>query len=178
VARPGALALPTPGLTELGRVLVPLATALAFLVPRIAESQIVQQRFQSEGRIDAIVASTTALHAGYGASIPAGLYVRAGVVLGAGAGRYGFDGRTDLVGRFSFDPFRQSWWAPYAGGGVSARFNSTEDGGTKGYLLVFLGVEGPLPLGRTSGWVPALELGLGGGTRIGVILRRGINARR
>jgi len=44
--------------------------------------------------------------------------------------------------------------------------------------MIFLGVEGPLPLGRTSGIVPAFELGLGGGARVGVVLRRGINARR
>jgi hypothetical protein len=52
------------------------------------------------------------------------------------------------------------------------------DGGAKGYLLVFLGLEGPLPNGPEPGWVPAVELGLGGGARIGLILRRGINGRR
>src|SRR6266550_2703049 len=31
---------------------------------------------------------------------------------------------------------------------------------------------------RQSRWVPAVELGLGGGARVSVILRRGINARR
>jgi hypothetical protein len=39
-------------------------------------------------------------------------------------------------------------------------------------------LEGPVPFGETEGWVPALEVGLGGGGRVGVILRRGVNARR
>jgi hypothetical protein len=141
-------------------------------------AQVGHQPFQAEGRLDAIVSEQTAVQAGFGASVPAGLYVRAGLVLGAGIGRHGLDARTDLIGRFTFDPFRQSRWAPYGGGGLSARFNSTPDGGAKGYLLFFLGVEGPVPFGRTGGWVPAIEAGLGGGARFGVILRRGVHARR
>lgn len=137
-----------------------------------------QQRLQTEGRIDALVAENTAVHAGVGMSVPAGVYVRAGMVLGAGVGRHGLEGRTDLIARFTFDPLRQSRWAPYGGGGLSARLNSTAEGGANGYLLFFLGVEGPVPFGRPRGWVPALELGLGGGARLGVILRRGVHARR
>jgi hypothetical protein len=154
------------------------AVLLAAIIPVWADAQAVQQRFQGEGRIDAIVSEQTAVHAGVGMSVPAGLYVRAGLVLGAGVGRHGFDARTDAVGRFTFDPLRQSRWAPYGGGGVSVRYNSTPDGGARGYLLLFLGVEGPVPFGRASGWVPAVEVGLGGGARVGVILRRGVHARR
>jgi hypothetical protein len=95
-----------------------------------------------------------------------------------GAGRHGVESRADFISRFSLDPFRQSRWAPYGGAGLSGRFRSTADGGSKAYLLVFLGLEGPLPYGQVSGWVPAVELGLGGGARIGLILRRGINGRR
>lgn len=157
--------------------MAPLLGLLALGAPA-AGAQAVQQRFQSEGRIDAIVSQHTSVHAGFGMSVPAGIYVRAGLVLGAGIGRYGLDGRADLIGRFSFDPLRQSRWAPYGGGGLSARFNSTAEGGAKGYLLFFLGVEGPVPFGRTSGWVPAVEAGLGGGGRFGIIVRRGTHARR
>jgi hypothetical protein len=151
---------------------------LALSAPASAEAQAVQQRLQTEGRIDAIVSEEVAVHAGLGMSVPAGLYVRAGLVLGAGIGPHGVDARTDLIGRFTFDPLRQSRWSPYGGGGLSARFNSTGDGGTNGYLLFFLGVEGPVPFGRTAGWVPAFEVGLGGGARFGVIVRRGVHARR
>jgi len=99
-------------------------------------------------------------------------------VAGVGAGRHGVEGRTDFVSRFSLDPFRQSRWAPYAGAGVSGRYRSDLDGGSRAYLMILLGVEGPLSLGSTEGWVPAVEVGLGGGARIGVVMRRAINARR
>jgi hypothetical protein len=45
-------------------------------------------------------------------------------------------------------------------------------------VLVFLGIEGPLAAGQAAGWVPAFEIGLGGGARIGFILRKGIAGRR
>ena len=147
-------------------------------VPGAAIAQSPQQPLQMEGRIDAIVARTTGFEASLGLSVPAGIYVRSGLVAGIGVGRHGVEGRTDLIARFSLDPFRQSRWAPYGGGGISGRYRSKLDGGSRAYVLVFLGVEGPLPLGQTSGLVPAFELGLGGGARFAVILRRGINARR
>ena len=137
-----------------------------------------QQPLQTEIRLDAIVARTSGVEAGVGLTVPAGIYVRSGLVAGIGAGRHGIEGRTDFVSRFSLDPFRQSRWAPYGGAGVSGRYRSELDGDSRAYLLDFLGVEGPLPLGHTSGVIPAFELGLGGGARFAVILRRGINARR
>jgi len=155
-----------------------VVTLLISAAPTAAGGQGRPQPVQHEIRLDGLFAQQTAVHAGYGVTIPAGLYVRTGLVLGAGVGRHGLEGRTDLIGRFSFDPLRQSRWGPYGGAGVSARFNSTEDSDAKAYLLFFLGVEGPLPAGRTRGWVPALEIGLGGGARVGVVLRRGIHSRR
>jgi len=155
-----------------------LAALLVFSLPTAGEGQGRPQPVQHELRLDGLFAGHTAAHAGYGVSVPAGLYVRTGLVLGAGVGRHGLEGRSDLIGRFSFDPLRQSRWGPYGGAGVSGRFNSTGDGDAKAYLLFFLGVEGPLPAGRTRGWVPALEVGLGGGARVGFVLRRGIHSRR
>lgn len=160
------------------RPLAVVTTVVALGAPTRGFAQAPAQRFQTEGRIDGIFSENTAIHAGIGVSFPAGLYVRTGVVAGAGVGRHGVDGRTDFIGRFSFDPLRQSRWAPYGGAGVSARFNSTADGGAKGYLLFFLGIEGAIPPGRTAAWVPAFEIGLGGGTRAGVVIRRGIRGRR
>jgi hypothetical protein len=144
----------------------------------IGRAQIPQQPLQTEARLDGIFARTSGVEAGFGVSVPAGIYVRSGVVAGFGAGRHGAEGRTDFITRFSLDPFRQSRWAPYAGGGISGRYRTKLDGGSRAYLLILLGVEGPLAVGRTSGWVPAVELGLGGGVRLGLVVRRGINARR
>jgi hypothetical protein len=151
---------------------------LSLLVPQAMLSQVPQQPLQVEGRVDAIVARTTGVEAGLGLSVPSGIYMRTGLVAGIGAGRHGVEGRTDLISRFSLDPFRQSRWAPYGGAGVSGRYRTKLDGGSHAYLMIFLGLEGPLALGATSGIVPAFELGLGGGARFAVILRRGINARR
>jgi hypothetical protein len=147
-------------------------------MPGAVIAQSPQQPLQTEVRVDALVAHTTGFEAGLGLSVPAGIYLRSGVVAGIGVGRHGVEGRTDLIARFSLDPFRQSRWAPYGGGGISGRYRSNLDGGSRAYVLVYVGVEGPLALGQTSGLVPALELGLGGGARFAIILRRGINARR
>ena len=155
-----------------------LAFGAAIAVPAPARSQNALQPFQSELRIDGLFARSSAVEAAYGVSIPAGIYVRKGLVGGLGAGRHGLEGRTDFVTRFSSDPFRQSRWAPYGGAGLSGRYRPTADGGSRAYLLIFLGIEGPLPAGRASGWVPAFEVGLGGGARVGFILRRGITGRR
>lgn len=155
-----------------------IAAFLTFTVSVRGSAQVTAQPVQHEVRLDALFAQSIAVHAGYGVSVPAGLYVRTGVIVAAGAGRHGLEGRTDLIGRFSFDPLRQSRWGPYGGAGLSARFNSTEDRNAKAYLLFFLGLEGPLRSGRSRGWVPALEAGLGGGARVGIVIRRGIHSRR
>jgi hypothetical protein len=144
----------------------------------VASAQMPQQPLQPEIRLDAIVAHTTGVEAGVALTVPAGIYLRSGLVAGIGAGRHGLEGRTDFISRFSLDPFRQSRWAPYGGGGISGRYRLERDGGSHAYLLIFFGVEGPLPLGQPSGIVPAFEFGFGGGARFAVILRRGINARR
>jgi hypothetical protein len=159
---------------------VPLILALgaAIAAPVPARSQNAVQPLQSELQIDGLFARSSAVEGAYGVSIPAGIYVRNGVVAGLGAGRHGLEGRTDFVTRFSFDPFRQSRWAPYGGAGLSGRYRPTADGGSKAYLLVFLGIEGPLSAGHVAGWVPAFEIGLGGGARFGLIFRRGIPGRR
>ena len=160
------------------QVIVRVSLILLLLLPSVDNAQLPQQPLQTEARLDAIVAHTAGVEAGLGLTVPAGIYVRSGLVAGLGAGRHGVEGRTDLISRFSLDPFRQSRWAPYGGGGISGRYRSKRDGSSRAYLMIFLGVEGPLSLGRTSGIVPAFELGLGGGARVGVVLRRGINARR
>jgi hypothetical protein len=157
---------------------VTFAFGAAIVASAPAQSQNALQPFQSELRIDGLFARSSAVEAGYGLTIPAGIYVRNGLVAGVGAGRHGLEGRTDFVTRFSFDPFRQSRWAPYGGAGLSGRYRPTADGGSKAYLLIFLGIEGPLAKGAVAGWVPAFEVGLGGGARVGFILRRGITGRR
>ncbi len=155
-----------------------VAIGLAFCLPCNAGAQIPTQAVQTEARVDGIFARTSGFEAGLGVSVPAGIYLRTGLVAGLGAGNHGLEGRTDFVSRFSMDPFRQSRWAPYAGAGLSGRYRSTEAGGSRVFLLIFLGIEGPLRNGATAGWVPAIELGLGGGARVGFAMRTAITGRR
>ena len=53
-----------------------------------------------------IFARSSAVQAAYGFSVPAGTYMRSGLVAGIGVGRHGVEGRTDLIGRFSLDPLQ------------------------------------------------------------------------
>jgi hypothetical protein len=125
-----------------------------------------------EGRLDAILRNPSAIHAGAGFTIPLGTYVRSGIDAAIGASEHGISGRVDLVNRFHLDPFRQHRWAPYAGGGITARFDDNRS--NRLYLLMFAGVDGP----ESHGIGTSIEAGLGGGARIGIILRRATAERR
>jgi hypothetical protein len=119
--------------------------------------------------VDAIVARRPAVHAGVGLEVPVSSYARAEGVLAAG-GRFGsggpvFSARADALVRFVLDPFVQLARSPYAAGGVSVR---RERGDTRADLVALLGLQ----LRPRRGYVPSVELGLGGGVRIGAVLRR------
>jgi len=145
--------------------------AVALFAPWQASSaQTPAPPLQSEVRVDALTGDPWAVHAGLGVSAPLGTYVRFGVVGGIGAGADGLSGRTDLIARFTLDPFRDKKWAPYAVGGVSGRYG----GPSRVYFLLMAGVEGP-PMGR---FAPAIEAGFGGSFRAGVALRQAFPSRR
>lgn len=75
-------------------------------------------------------------------------------------------GRFDLLARWLSDPFRQSHWGISAGAGIGQRLEAHRTAAT--VAIVTLGVEGPSD-GR---WVPGVEIGLGGGFRAGLTVRR------
>ncbi|SRR6266542_342493 len=155
-----------------------LVALSGLLVGGTAGAQTEQQRIQVESRADVIVSRWTAGQGAVGVSVPSGLYVRTGMSAGIGGGGRGFDTRIDLFSRFNLDPFRQSRWAPYAGGGLSGRYAAEDSPRTHAYLLGFIGFEGPLRGIRAAGWAPAFELGFGGGARFGVVLRQAVRGRR
>lgn len=154
------------------------ALAALGVIASVAGAQSPRQAVQGEVRADAIVSRWSAVQGGLGVSFPAGLYVRSGAVLAAGGGGKGFDSRLDLYSRFNLDPFRQSRWGVYGGGGISGRYVERDDPRVHAYLLLFVGIEGPLRSASVTGWAPAIEIGLGGGARIGIALRQGIPGRR
>ena len=159
-----------------------LAAAVAG-APAAAAQQPAPPPVQPEVRLDAIAGHDPAIQLGAGVQIPTGYYARIGVdvAVGVPAGRstsaaltrHGVDGRVDLLARFLLDPFRQTAYGLSLGGGAGLRAEPGDR--VRPVLLVALDVEGRR---SARGWVPALQMGLGGGVRIGVILRRGAPAAR
>jgi hypothetical protein len=133
-------------------------------------------RIQPEVRADYIGSRAAAAHLGFGVNVPAGTYVRLGIVGALGQAWSGgdatFAGRVDGLIRFVVDPLRESRWAPYAAGGLGGIYDGSEK--WRGVLVGALGVEGP----AAGHVVPAFEVGFGGGVRVGVAFRRAIRGRR
>jgi hypothetical protein len=133
-------------------------------------------RIQPEARADYIDARGATAHLGVGVSAPAGTYVRLGVVGAAGQTWRDGDavaaGRIDAIARFVVDPLREFRWAPYAAGGLGAMYDGAER--WRAVLVGSIGAEGP----AVRGVMPAVEVGFGGGTRVGIVLRRAMPGRR
>jgi hypothetical protein len=133
-------------------------------------------RIQPEARADFIGSRAAAAHLGVGVSVPASTYVRLGVVGAVGQAWSGGDasiaGRVDALVRFIVDPLREFRWAPYATGGIGGIYDGQEK--WRGVLVGALGIEGP----ATGRIVPAVEVGFGGGARVGVVVRRAMRGRR
>ncbi len=129
------------------------------------------QRWQGEMRVDAIAGRTTAVQAAAGVNAVAGLYLRLGALAGAGVrnapGGWRRSGRLDLFARFQLDPLLQFRYGLYVGAGGSLFVDDGER--RRARTVVLLGIEGP-PTGKR--WIFGTELGLGGGARIGVTIRR------
>lgn len=151
------------------------AVAVAIAGARAAPAQQpAGPRIAPEMRVDLIVGHDPAIQLGAGVQVPAGYYARIGVDVAVGkpvgsrldAGRV--DGRIDVLARFLLDPFRQTAYGLSVGGGVSVRAESGER--ARPLLLAAVDVEGRRSM---RGLVPAVQVGMGGGVRIGVILRRG-----
>lgn len=146
-----------------------LAAALALSPCMIGAQQRVTADPQFEARIDGVLSPVGGAMGGVGVNIRAGWYARVGLALSAGAvgtsGATGVTQRLDGTARFLFDPFAEAKTAFYAGAGLGAV--RSESGAVQGVLLGVIGVEGA-SAGRV---VPSLELAIGGGARLGVVLR-------
>lgn len=123
-----------------------------------------------EGRVEGTAAEAPGAHLGIGIGLRAGWYARPSVHLAAGAVRGSDDvwrgsQRADVMLRFLLDPFGERPRGWYGGAGVSLQQVA---GRSRGSLLLLAGVEGR----ARRGVRPALEVGIGGGVRFGVVLRR------
>lgn len=153
---------------ELQRLGASLVLALA--TARAAQGQAEYQlRVTPELRADVIrINGRFGVEAGGGVQIPVGYYTRIGVTAAAGGVASNASGRLDLVARFLFDPFLQQRWGVSAGGGISFRARGNDH--VRPYLLTVIDLEGRH---SASGLSPALQLGLGGGIRLGGAVRWG-----
>ena len=155
-----------------------LLTSALVAAGRVAHAQGGRRppRFQPEVRADFIDARAAAAHLGLGFSVPASTYVRLGLVGGVGRawadGESTTAGRVDALVRFVVDPLREFRWAPYGSGGVGGLYDG--DGEWRAVLVGVLGVEGP----QRGAIVPAIEVGFGGGLRVGIAVRRAMPGRR
>lgn len=132
-----------------------------------------------EFRVDAIDVRSIqngTLQAGAGANLPLGYYVRFEIDGAGGVTRVkdvnANSGRVEALARFLLDPFAESTWGLSIGGGMSANFG--ERLRPQQYLVVVTDLEMP----RIGGVVPALQVGLGGGVRVGLVARIAQNGRR
>lgn len=136
-----------------------------------ALSPLQSQTLQPEIRLDVLGPSPYSLEPGVGVVTPLGYYVRvsagAGYALPLESSLAGDRWRGELLGRFTFDPFRQRRWALSIGGGVSYRRSAT-------YLAAVVDLEGP----AVRGVLPAVQAGISGGARVGIVLRRAVAGRR
>jgi hypothetical protein len=150
------------------RILTAAALLFGAAAPLAAQRQT-RLAIAPELRVDVLGGDGTSVQAGGGLQIPAGTYVRVGVIGAMGSrwndGESSTDGRLDVLARFLIDPFRQARWGLSAGGGVSLRARDGDR--VRPNLLLALDLEGP----RMSGVSPALQIGLGGGLRGGIGLR-------
>ena len=140
------------------------------VVARAAAGQVLAPPRYAEYRLDAIVARTNSVQGGLGLVIPMGTYVRLSID-GAGGATW-HDGvsrasaRVDAVGRFLLDPLREVPFGLSVGGGLSLPYVDG-DKRVQPYVTAIVDLE----LRRRGRLTPAIQLGLGGGTRVGVVLR-------
>jgi hypothetical protein len=135
-----------------------------------ASAQQYQVPRYDEYRADVIAGNGVAAQAGVGEVIPLDIYTRLSVDGALGEtfrdGSAHESGRVDVLGRFLLDMFRDSPYGLSLGGGVSVPYTSG-DKHLRPYLVVVADVEGR----RYGPITPAIQIGVGGGARIGFVLR-------
>jgi hypothetical protein len=143
-----------------------VSAALAVIAVQAAAAQ----GQQPEVRVDVLGPRPYSVQPGAGVIIPLGYYVRASGGVGyaprAAANLISDHWRADLLARVTLDPFRQERWGLSIGGGLSVRRHT--------YLAAIVDLEGP----ELRGLLPAVQVGVSGGVRAGVVLRRAVKGRR
>jgi hypothetical protein len=141
-----------------------------------SQPRVQTARVQPTLRADLILDRDVGAQLAGGMSVAAAHNVRLALDAGAGgvsrASGWQATGRFDALARWLSDPFRQSRWAISGGGGVGLRV--AQHASPRAVAVLFAGLDAP----ARGTWVPGIELGLGGGVRIGMTLRRVTAQRR
>jgi len=143
---------------------------MAALAAATARPAGAQRFMQPEARVDVLGPGRYAWQPGVGLTAGLGYYARltaiAGYAPSPDARMLDDHWRGDAIVRVVLDPFREERWGLSFGGGLSVRRQT--------YLAAVVDLEGP----STVGWLPAVEIGVSGGLRAGVVLRRAVKQRR
>lgn len=162
------------GMSRAAAMCVGLAATLA---PVAASAQSTRLAPYPELRADVIASPRTQVTGGAGVEIPFGVYVRLGLDASAGAvwhqGSASLGGRADIIARFLLDPFREVPVGLSLGAGLTLPVEQRA-GASRPLLAAVVDLEGR----RRGAWTPALQLGLGGGVRLGIALRHSQRATR
>lgn len=177
--RPAALTAgrPASGVTALlvALLLLPIVTMAA---ARPASAQAAARRAPAggmsvEARAELLAARNTTMQVGAAALWPVSPYLRVGVLAAAGvtsgpatSDDHAASARAEVVARFTPNPDPSARWRPY--GQATAGVLAVRGNTGRALVSVALGAEHS-PIGIVR---PAIELGIGGGLRVGIALRR------
>jgi hypothetical protein len=157
-------------MTAMWRLAAPVLALAGMPAAALAQDQPFKPAVQFETRIDALGGPPAGAQLGIGANVAPDYYLRIGADAAFGAaarsGSAVAAGRVDIVTRYLLDPLHEFRWGPYAGAGMTALWDQRAN--WRADLLLVLGIEGP----AHAGWRTSVELGLGGGARLGVVFRR------
>jgi hypothetical protein len=142
-------------------------------------------RLMNEGRVDARISRSNSVELGWSLIIPASVYVRTALTAAGGYvrrdQRWTRESRYEATARFLLDPFRQARYGLSLGGGVGMTnsdglFTAPNVVGQRSqrwrpFLAAFADVE----LRQSAGLTPAIQVGVGSGVRVGLVIRSATN---
>ena len=155
-------------------LLLSLAAATALASTAHAQRLRGPGGYRLESRFEILAARHTTYAIGPGVAYPLSSYARAAVwvtggrPIGDGGANDEGDGlvaRAEGVVRFHLDPFKERERGFYAGAGIGVRWMSHVSGTE--YLMLQLGLEG-----KVARAIAAVELGVGDGVRLAVVVRQ------
>ena len=165
----------------IGRAALTTACAVAVGSALPASTAAQSRPLFPEARVDGVTARGNAVYGSVGIALPLTTYTRVALTGGAGRSWYrdreGVAARIELVGRFVLDPLRERRWAPYGFAGLGSSYDDLYEESRDRWrevIVLGIGAEGP----RVGAVSPAVEVAMGGGTRLSLVLRRALANRR